>query len=338
MISAYIWPLFIYQLAFPILSLRRVPISIQMILPLALIIPLVGYQGTYSDWSTYRHYVSICQAPGCTYFEPGFDRLTYLASSTIGFKLIEISLWIGIAISFIGLLLCFPSVNPLVLALSLYSAHYVLFLGAIRQALASSLFLLGMGLIQNRHRLLGTLVVTSGAAMHFSGIPALGLAWSGRIVGLFRSMRPFGWILLILLATVATYAIANWLSGLFPRIGETDVGTSATAQTSLGARDAIIAIERALLLAGAMWLVFRERNAETSLLFGLEAAAFILYIGLSAVDRNIAGRMIVLLRVADPIVVWLLFRAKLPVGIAAVFSYILMKSYFTFGTYEFYIE
>lgn len=338
MIPAYVWPQLAFLVFAPLLAARRVPPSAQALLPLILALPLAAYQGTFSDWSTYRQFVEVCQAPGCTYFEPLFDAVIYQSARGPGFVLIELLLAAALFASFLGLRMAFPAVHPAVTLISLFSAYFVLYLGAIRQALAGALFLLALGMFAQRQRMSATLVALLSGALHLSGLAAALFLWSGTAVARLRRFGPTGLLLIVLAATLGAFLLLTWMAEFVPRLGQTDVGTAYTFADALGARDALVAAERLVFFLLAIRIFFREKNDMSASLLGLAALAFVIFFSLATIDRNIAGRTIAFLRIADVILLWLALPASHTLRIAALAGYVGVKSHFTFATSGFYDE
>lgn len=325
----YYWPPLIFVLLAPLLLADRVPLTLQLILPLILILPLSAYAGSQSDWETYRQFVLACDQPGCTYFEPGFDRLVYIASETIGFSLIEIVLWLCIVISFSCLKRIFPDINPVVLLISLYSAYFALYLGAIRQSISSVFFLIGLTFYMRSYKSVGSAIALSGGIFHIGGIISASFLWAISLAGRLRTYGMIKRVLGVMIVTAAAYAVFDYLSDSLPRLGETNIGTSYVVAGALGVKDLLIALERFVFLIMASNIMTKRGDQESVLLFAFEASAFIIFYSLAVIDRNIAGRTIAFLRVADVIVLWLGLRFGVLPKAIIILSYVTAKQYYT---------
>jgi magnesium-transporting ATPase (P-type) len=119
--------------------------QILFLLLLIAIVVFISYNGEYSDWRAYKAYTDNCRCIECTYFEPLFDLLTYVASQTIGFKLIPL-------VSFIMLFIVFIKINKFannnlqyfILTLSIFLIFLPLYYGALRQSISFSFVLLSL--------------------------------------------------------------------------------------------------------------------------------------------------------------------------------------------------
>lgn len=339
---------------------KSVAIVLTFFVILSFIILITFYKGVNSDWQTYREFVGSCDRLGCTYFEPGFDLLTFLSAETFGFGLIKAT----ILIFYIACLALVISDNEkpfviIVVVASVSVAALPLMLGAVRQMLSLPLLLLA-AIFWERQRYLGSLLaITAASALHYSGLVVgiwYGIFWfmlvrnmPSRIVSGLR-------VLLLILCTYAFfYMVTNTGLGeayaIVARVGETGVGTDSLNTGGL-VRDILIFGERLPFAVIALMILTNQKYCESlskieQIFLLMYIAGTIFFISLYGFDRNIAGRTLATFRVADLSVivttVFFLFNGSLrrsatisALGIAILF--LITKSYMTLITVGFFDE
>jgi hypothetical protein len=318
------------------------------------------YQGVNSDWQTYRSFVENCDELRCTYFEPGYDFLTFLSSITFGFSLFKILLiacFIGsVAVAVRG------TSNPTVVILAVASisiATLPLMLGAIRQALTLPLLLSAAFLLEERRYRLALLATAIAGSIHYSALVAglwYGLMWHV----LARKPRPprVGTAMLLVGTLVSvTYMFLLALSNsglgdavsLVARIGETGAGTDFITTGGPG-RDLAILVERIPFAVVALVLFVRQtqllsRTERVFLLMYVAGSAF--FLGTFIFDRNIAGRTMATFRLADVLVIVTVVcslapermkKISLPLALIVALLFVVSKSYMTMATVGFFDE
>lgn len=318
------------------------------------------YQGINSDWQTYRDFVERCDGLRCTYFEPGYDLLTFVSAETIGFvlfKLLLILCFVGsVAVAARG------ASSPYVVILAVASiavATLPLMLGAIRQALTLPLLLWAAFLLQHYRYRTALLAVVVAGSLHYSALVAsfwYGILW----YVLARKHKPPPLRTAVLFTGALIFITYNFLflllnSGLgdtislVARIGETGAGTDFVTTGGLG-RDLAILAERLPFAVMALVLLIRNipslsTTERVFLLMHVAGTAF--FVATFAFDRNIAGRTMATFRLADVLVIVATIscalnrrmrRLSIPFALFVALLFVVLKSYMTMATVGFFDE
>lgn len=325
-------------------------------------VTLMLYMGVHTDWSAYRESVEACTRLGCTYFEPSFDYLTYLANVTLGFLLIKLALifsyWVIIR-KLVGRDL--TSVEQTIVALSITVAMLPLELGAVRQAIGMAALILAIHAWDDGHRFKSLIWLMLACSFHLSSalvFPAyvITATWL-RISSIRISSSIWRISLLLTIAKIISITGISSLVGFFSdnlvtRLGQTTYGTGAIEETG-PLRDFLILGERLSICVLAAILLVRSKNKNVHSLAIMSIAGTAIFILFGDIDRNIAGRALASLRIGDVAVLGLgllTFRpskrliANSPqyihdYGVFIVMvTYVIIKSYFTLVTAGFFDE
>ena len=318
------------------------------------------YQGINTDWMTYREFVERCDALRCTYFEPGYDLLTFVSAETLGFALFKLLLVLCFISSTIVTVRGTTSPYLVIVAVaSITVATLPLMLGAIRQALTLPLLLWAAFLLQHHRYRIAMLAVVVAGSLHYSALVAsfwYGVFW----YVLARKPKPPRLRVAVLLTSFLvfiTYSFLYLLSNsglgdtisLVARIGETGAGTDYITTGGLG-RDIAILAERLLFSMVALVLLTRQMSSLSTtervfLLMHVAGTAF--FIAMFAFDRNIAGRTMATFRLADVLVIVAtihslfngsLRKLLLPFALFVALLFVVSKSYVTIVTVGFFDE
>lgn len=318
-----------------------------------------AYQGVNSDWRTYRSFVENCEALRCTYFEPGYDFLTFISASTLGFVLLKILLIACFASSVvITNHMTSSRLIAILAAASIAVATLPLTLGAIRQALTLPLLLSAAYLLQKRRYGWALLATFAAGSLHYSALVA-GL-WYSTLWYFFYRKPTLPGVFTVLTRVCglicATYLILDLLSqssigetvSLVARIGETGAGTDFIL-TGGFERDLVILMERIPFAFIALVVFIRHASLSITervfLLMYVAGSTF--FVATFAFDRNIAGRTMATFRIADVLVLvtvirWMvpspLRRLSLPLALVAALLFVVSKSYMTMATVGFFDE
>jgi hypothetical protein len=337
---------------------RAVAHALSFITVIGIATLITVYEGTNSDWRTYREFVELCDDLRCTYFEPGYNLLTFVSSQTIGFTLIKLLL-----------ILCFvasiavaaraessPFLLTLVVA-SLAIATLPLMLGAIRQALTLPLLLWAAFLMQKHRHPTALLAVVAAASLHYS---ALFVGFWYYIFWYFLARKPkqpplstavLFTISLCLITYTFLYQLTNSALGdtiwLVARVGET--ANDRVTEGGLG-RDLTILSERLLFTTLALVLYIRHMallsNTERVFLL-MHVAGTAFFVATFFLDRNIAGRTMATFRMADVLVIVItiaslingrLRKLSMPIALFVALLFVVSKSYMTIATVGFFDE
>ena len=318
------------------------------------------YQGINSDWQTYREFVELCDELRCTYFEPGYDLLTFVSAGTIGFALLKLLLvlcFVGsVAVAVRG------TSSPYVVILAVASiavATLPLMLGAIRQALTLPLLLWAAFLLQHHRYRPALLAVIVAGSLHYSALVAslwYGILWY--VLARNHKSPPLSTAVLFTGTIVfITYTFLYLLSisglgdtiSLVARIGETGAGTDFVTTGGLG-RDLAILAERLPFAIMALVLLIRNMPSLSTtervfLLMHVAGTAF--FVATFAFDRNIAGRTMATFRLADVLVIVAtisslinrpLRKLSMPIALLVALLFVVSKSYMTMATVGFFDE
>lgn len=327
---------------------------------LSLIVLISIYRGNNTDWQTYRDFVDHCGELGCTYFEPGFDLLTFISAETLGFNLIKIFLILFYAASIFVVI--GGKARPFTIVVTVASisvAALPLMLGAIRQSLTLPL-LLWAAIVLERQRYRSALIaVALASSLHYSALAVS--IWYGIFWRMFVLNPPsrFVAVMRIFLIGIGTYSILFTIMNIglgelytvFARIGETGAGTDYINTGGLF-RDVAIIMERfpfsILSLALISNTKYYSKLSEIERVFLLMyIAGSIFFISTFGFDRNIAGRTLATFRLADVYVMLLtvlyLFNGSLRKfatlsALAFVIIFVISKSYMTLVTVGFFDE
>lgn len=318
------------------------------------------YQGENSDWRTYRFYVDQCYELECTYFEPGYNLLTFIGAQTLGFEMIKVAL----VLSYIGAIVvivkgkAFPLVT-IIAVVSISIAALPLMLGAIRQALTLPFLLWAACLLQQQRHRSALLAVVVASTLHYSA--AVSALWYSMFwYILARKSAPLALhrvallaLSLIVIAFLFLYLLSN--SGLtdtmslVARIGETGRDTDFITTGGLE-RDLAIFAERLPFSVAALFLLARHMHSLSK----IERIFLLMYISGSAFffstfifDRNIAGRTLATFRLADVLVIVATIngplsgqqrKPRLPAALISSLIFVVAKSYMTMATVGFFDE
>jgi EpsG family len=322
---------------------------------------LVSYQGMNSDWYGYRLYVDNCSAPGCTYFEPGYDFLTYLAAETIGFDFLKCCLFLSVAIT---VAIVSPDGESTerygLISLAVVAAMLPLMLGAIRQTIAIPLVVGAMLNVSRVRYLRAGMLFLLACTMHLSSaIVFAGFIWVsffisaasthyrfpslGRVLFMFVSTKLLVYVALVFLVQLV------FGEGGVERLGATHSGTEFIA-TGSDARDIAILFERFLLSLLALEVLRKQQDSVLRFLSVLTITGSLVFFTIYDLDRNIAGRSLAIFRLGDIAVLGasalgatsgkgktLAIYQALFVAVVLI-VYVFSKSYFTLATVGFFDE
>ena len=320
------------------------------------------YTGVRTDWSVYRLLVIDCAKPGCTYFEPGFDLITFISAYTFGFDLIKLLLILSFTASiFVAKRGIVHSRTIIVVVVSVSVASLPLMLGAIRQALTLPLVLVAIFLVYERRLFRAALVTLIAGSLHYSAVVVV--LWYGVFWYFFcrQSKAPTqrSAMLFLLLSVGLVFLMLKFLShsnladsmAIVARIGETGVNTD-TITTGGILRDVAILFERVLIALAAVVLLVRRSisvSASEKIFLLMYVAGSALFMAVFAIDRNVAGRMLATFRLADVMAIvtvvqlstsrlYLTRQVSPLLALVAALTFMCVKSYVTMSTVGFFDE
>jgi hypothetical protein len=343
--------------------LRRssaIALTLAFLTLLSVSVVVAFYHGTNSDWQTYREFVEGCGSLGCTYFEPGFDLLTFISAETFGFATIKIILILSLAISIWLVVLRTTSSFVIIIAVvSITIASLPLMLGAIRQSLTLPLVLFSAFLLEQHRYRLALLSFAIAGTLHYSALVIAfyyGLVWfllnpkwrSPHVLSSFLRVS-----VLILVGYAFLYLVFNSSIGefypLLSRIGQSGEGTDYI-DTGGPIRNLMILGERLSFGIASVFLLGKQRHSLSPterifLLMYIAGTAF--FISTFIFDRTIAGRTLATFRLADVLVVVIVanyffgaHRSRIATLSALVFGvlFVVTKSYMTLASVGFFNE
>lgn len=308
---------------------------------LVLVVTYLFYEGRYSDWRSYRAFVEACDGFRCTYFEPSYDSLTFLAKRTIGFPLIQLVSLFGFLFSINHLKKILSPSLLLIFSASALVIYLPLYFGALRQSISFSILLVAIVQHLRGNWFSGLLCCLLASSFHFSSAPiylyGISFVELGK-VGIAR--QRFGMIFVAVIFFLIYGAI--WLS--YPSIAKFDSfnpGTQAANYDSL--KLSIIILERLIMVAISLYVLKRcQIDRITTGLILLTLAGAIFYISMFSFSLNTAGRVTAFFRISDLFVIYLAIKMATSrkrqlrdinrlsdVAIIGILPFMAVKFYFT---------
>jgi hypothetical protein len=315
--------------------------QIFVLLVIILCIVSVTYKGEFSDWRTYRAFVESCQCIKCTYFEPGYDLLTFIASKSIGFYLIPVFSLLLFCIS-IQKLSSYLSANDFfIVTVSLLFAFLPLYFGALRQSIAFSILLLSFYNLYDK-KYIKTL---------FLSIIALLFHSSSIIIFLFfiiyhqifqHTKNKFKYFILIILFSIP---ILFFLTSLFfEKLSLIDNFNPGTQNAVVdNTKLLLLPLERIIIALMALRLLYYYKYKKFYVymcLFSLCGGIF--YVIMYSYSLNTAGRVVAFYRLADLFIIYHFIKILLTkkpikeisdklnnIAILGIVLYSIVKFYFT---------
>lgn len=302
----------------------------------------ISYQGEYSDWRAYKIYTDACNQIGCTYFEPFYDFITFIASQTIGFHLIP----------FFSLIFIFWNFNLLkqltknnteyfVLTLSIFLVFLPLYYGALRQSISFSFLLFSLFYLYEKRYIKSLFVAIMAIGFHLSAI----------VISMVFLIYYFAWKASKKNHTLFIFLLfAIYLTGIFlmqllvnelASIDSFNPGTSNATVDSL--KSLLLPIERVFILIMGLYLLYYFKESKLFLYMGLASiAGALFYLVVYQYSLNTAGRVVAFYRLADLFVIYYFFKTVLAknknkintsiingIALLSIAIYSFIKYYFT---------
>jgi len=275
----------------------------------SLIMVLFTYKGEYSDWRTYRRFVSICDAPGCTYFESFYDFITYISAQTFGFYLIP-SLLVFL---FTLLLISHKKVIKensifLVVSLSITFAFLALYYGALRQAFSFIFLLFALIYFTRKKYLASASLSIVATGFHLSS--AVIIFVSSAYYLTWRITRHRAYMLMAALFTsyVVGILVLREVSSYLAVIDSFNPGMQNATDPGI-LRQSLLVLERLALLSMSFSIIGLPSLGEYLKLFTLlSLSGSIFYLMMFPFSLITAGRTVAFYRLADIFVVYYFFR------------------------------
>lgn len=316
-------------------------------LVIILFMVLIGYKGEFSDWKAYREWTDACSCLGCTYFEPAYDLLTYIASQTLGFELIPI-VSICIYITIIFKLSRYLSRNDYFIAVFSITVVYLpLYFGAIRQSIAFSLLLFAFLNFYDKKLIKGFIFALLASLFHYSSIMIIFLFLI--FTGLYQMSKNI--VIFIIVTVLGSAMLYVGLLYLFEYVGDYIYLISnddLNAGENRGLKNILLPLERVIILIMSFYILTKDnsRYLKYMVLFAISGALF--YLIMNSFSANTAGRIVAFFRLADCFVIYYFFKIILVrnerqistklnnLAILIVLMYSIIKYYFTILGVDFY--
>ena len=302
----------------------------------------LSYHGEYSDWRTYKSYAETCTSIGCTYFEPFYDFITFVASQTVGFYLIP----------FISLVLIFMNFNLIkkytknnteyfILTLSIFLVFLPLYYGALRQSRSFSFLLISFFYFFDKKYVKSLLFVIVAIGFHLSAIVISLVFIIYFYIWKISKENYKNFIFLLLVSYLSGIYLMQIFANEMAMIDSFNPGTlNATVDTT---KSLLLPVERIIILIMGLYILYYFKEDKLFLyvsLFSITGALF--YLIVYQYSLNTAGRVVAFYRFADVFIIYYFFktlfsRNKYPIntnninGIAifSILLYSLIKYYFT---------
>lgn len=282
--------------------------QILFLLFLSSLLVFIFYHGEYSDWRTYKSYVESCTCTGCTYFEPFYDFITFLASQTIGFELIPFFSLFLIFINFY-LLKKYVTNNTeyFVLTLSIFLVFLPLYYGALRQSISFSFLIFSFLCFYDKKYIKSFLLTVIAIGFHLSAI-VISLTFLIYFLIWKISKNNYKFFVLLL---ISSYFIGIYLMQLFVNeMALIDSFNSGTQNATInGLKSLLLPAERlVVLLMGLYVLYFFKNNRLFIYISLLSIAGALFYLVVYKFSLNTAGRVVAFYRLADLFIIYYFFK------------------------------
>lgn len=317
---------------------------------LASLIVFMSYKGEHSDWRTYREFVEICNGIGCTYFEPLYDLLTFIASKTVGFSLIPI---FSLLLLFSVFLKLKEHVNNksqyFVVVLSIFLAYLPLYYGALRQSIAFSFLLLGLLYFMRKKYFEGLLLAVISTGFHLSSIVILFVFIVYFFLWKISSSCFKFFLLLVAISYFGGLFLMSLLVSELAKMARFNVGTLGAVVDNT--KSLVVPIERLIVLGMGLHVLYYFRNSKLfSFLSILSISGAIFYLIVYSYSLNTAGRVVAFFRLADVFTIYYFFKIALSrdrsnintekinkIALLGILTYSLIKYYFTIVSVGFFV-
>ena len=340
-------PYFIFFFLFTILLFFKNIKNTQQwlnIIFLSMVLILFFYKGEYSDWRTYISYANSCNCLGCTYFEFGYDFLTFIAFQTIGFYLIPI---VSLSLQYIALTkfkrLVQTKIQYVILIFSIFLVFLPLYYGALRQSISFSLILLGYIYFYQNKYFIAVLISFIAISFHLSAIIIIFFYLLYYLF--FKLLNTNKFIIFTILSYFIGIYLMNMIFDYIKIIESFNLGMLNTGIDSTGLKAYLLPIERIIILIMSFYLLiktnYQDKFFHNVILFGIIGAIF--YLVVYKFSLNTAGRTVAFFRMADIYIIYYFFKNILQkntisiflnetinnIGILSIIFYTLLKYYFT---------
>lgn len=276
---------------------------------------LFNSEGT--DWDTYKHYVYNPSAN--LYFEPGFSLLIIIsrALSSFNFILLIISFLFLFGIS--SFKNKYNFIPNWLIILSIFPIFLPLFSGALRQALALCLIIVGF----SRKSFFPFILVAS--FFHYSALLFLPVYLLKKFKIKERTK------LIVLIFGLMAFLVISYRSPLiylYLKSGDFYIQEGTVG----GFKDVLIVIERILLLLAGILTLKKIKKASLRTFAYVTILGSLIFLIFYSEFRNFAGRALAILRVFDLIILYIFFsfwfgkiKQKKKLIYILIFSYSLLK-------------
>jgi hypothetical protein len=312
------------------------------ILLICLIGVFVTYEGNFSDWITYREYVEGCHYVGCTYFESGYDLLTFIASQTFGFEIIPL---FSLLLLFVALLMFRHNDNTFffIITISILFAFLPLYFGGIRQSLSFSLLIISFVFFYYKKYFLSLLFTLVAVLFHLSAIVMFVSFISFYFFYNFIKNKNF---VTILISTFGLYLLGIlFMEMIFDSIKIIDSfnpGRKMVHSNMNGLKSLLLPIERFIILGMSLYLFYKLKADRLFFLISLIGiCGAIFYLIVYQYSLNTAGRVVAFFRFSDLVIIFYFLKFILSkkgsfnryyinnLSILGILTYSLIKFYFT---------
>jgi hypothetical protein len=316
--------------------------QILFLLLLIAIVVFISYNGEYSDWRAYKAYTDNCRCIECTYFEPLFDLLTYVASQTIGFKLIPL-------VSFIMLFIVFIKINKFannnlqyfILTLSIFLIFLPLYYGALRQSISFSFVLLSLLYFYDAKYFKSIFLVILAMGFHLSAIIIYLVFLIYLLIWKITYQNLKYFIIFLIISFLAGIVLMNIFYSDMAIIDSFNAGTRNAKVDRL--KIMLLPIERTVILVMSIYIMNFFKHDKTFVYMALiSISGALFYLVVYKYSLNTAGRITAFFRLADLFILYYFFkilfsRNKLNINtnhlnnisIVLIVLYSIIKYYFT---------
>jgi len=305
-------------------------------------IVFISYQGEYSDWRTYKSYAETCTHIGCTYFEPFYDILTFIASQTTGFYLIPFVSLVLIFINF-SILKKYTNNNTeyFILTLSIFLVFLPLYYGALRQSISFSFLLISFFYFFEKRYIKSFLIAIIALGFHLSALVISSVFLIYFFVWKISKKNYKFFIFLLFLSYLSGVFLMQIFANEMAMIDSFNPGNrNAIVDTT---KSVLLPIERIFILIMSLYLLYYFKDKKLFLYMCLSSiTGALFYLVVYKFSLNTAGRVVAFYRLSDLFIIYYFFKIIFAknkyaintsningIAVLSIASYSLIKFYFT---------